>query len=109
MMRKNPQIQRLWQAARFLPMTARFLGTRYRSLFLAYARQNEPAGEAQPVADALAFIDFMSRQERLALLDPERGALRRDERALRRRFRLRRQGGRVEAVEKWKILQWLRI
>ena len=106
-MRLDPGVFRLWRAARFLPLSARFLGTRYRGLFLAYARRNEPAGEARSVADAMAFLDFMSRQERLALLEPERRALRRDARALRRRFWLRRQGGRVEAVEKWKILRWL--
>ena len=61
------------------------------------------------MADALAFAEYLAKQERVGLLAPERTALRRDARALRRRFRLRRVGDEIEAVEKWKILQWLRL
>jgi len=100
---------RLWQAARFLPLSARLLGTRYRPLFLAYARKSQAVGRARHAADAMAFLDFMSRQERLALLQPERRALRRDARMLCRRYWLKRVNGRVRAVEKWKILQWLAL
>lgn len=108
-MRQNPGVVRLWQAARFLPYSVRFLGTRYPALFLAYARDHEPAGEARAAADALAFLDFMSRQNRLALLAPEQSALKRDARVLRRRFKLRREGKSVEAIERWKVLQWLNL
>lgn len=100
-------VERLWKTARYLPQTVRLLGTRYRTLFLAHAQRCTPRGEAGVVADALAFADFLGKQERVGLLAPERAALRRDERALRRRFRLRRDGDSVEAVEKWKILQWI--
>jgi hypothetical protein len=100
-------VERLWQAARFLPQSVRLLGTRYRSLFVAYAQQVTPEGDSPAVADALGFVDFMFRQNRVGLLDPEQRALRRDERALRRRFKLKRRGDSVSAVEKWKILQWL--
>ena len=93
-------VERLWKAARYLPQTVRLLGTRYRTLFLAYAQRCRPRGEAGVVADALAFADYLAKQERVGLLDPERAALRRDERALRRRFRLRRIGTEVEAIEK---------
>ena len=99
--------ERLWKAAQFLPQSVRLLGTRYRALFLAYAPLCRPLGAASPVADALAFLDFMSRQERMGLLDNERAALREDARALRRRFRLRRRREQIEAVEKWKLAQWL--
>lgn len=102
-------VERLWKTARYLPQTVRLLGTRYRTLFLAYAPRAHPRGDAAIVADALAFADYLSKQERVGLLDPERTALRRDERALRRRFRLRRDGDAIEAIEKWKILQWLRL
>lgn len=102
-------VERLWKAARYLPQTVRLLGTRYRTLFLAYAQRVQPRGDAAVVADALAFADYLSKQERVGLLDPERTALRRDERVLRRRFRLRRDGDTIEAIEKWKILQWLRL
>lgn len=102
-------VERLWQTARFLPRSVRLLGTRYRTLFLAYAQDHRPAGDAPAVADALAFVDFMLSQERLALLPPEQAALRGDHRQLRRRFRLRRRDGTVEAVERWKILQWLHL
>lgn len=102
-------VERLWKAARYLPQTVRLLGTRYRTLFLAYALRSTPRGEAGVVADALAFADYLSKQERVGLLAPERTALRRDAKALRRRFRLRRDGDAVEAIEKWKILQWLRL
>lgn len=102
-------VERLWKTARYLPQTVRLLGTRYRTLFLAHAQRCRPRGDAAVVADALAFADYLSRQERVGLLAPERTALRRDERALRRRFRLRRDGEHVEAIEKWKILQWLRL
>lgn len=100
-------VERLWKSAQFLPETVRLLGTRYRSLFLAHAQTCRPRGEAAPVADALAFVDFMKRQERVGLLDNERAALRGDARALSRRFRLRREGAEVEAVEKWKPLRWI--
>lgn len=100
-------LERLWQAARFLPQSVRLLGTRYRSLFVAYAQQFNSEGQARAVADALAFVDFMFKQNRVGLLDPEQKALRMDARALRRRYRLSRQSGSVSAVEKWKILQWL--
>ena len=100
-------VDRLWKTAEFLPQTVRLLGTRYRALFLAHAQLCRPAGEGAPVADALAFIDFMFRQERVGLLENERSALRDDARALRRRFHLRREGETVGVVEKWKLRQWL--
>lgn len=106
---ESARVERLWQAARFLPQSVRFLGTRYRALFLAFAQDLQPEGEAAAVADAIAFIDFMFRQNRMALLKPESRALRDDERALRRRFRLSRDGQTVQAIEKWKVLQWLRL
>ncbi|MEK7232708.1 MAG: hypothetical protein AAB268_02745 [Elusimicrobiota bacterium] len=102
-------VERLWKTARYLPQTVRLLGTRYRTLFLAYAQHCRPRGEAGVVADALAFAHYLAKQERMGLLEPERTALRRDERALRRRYRLRRNGAEVSAIEKWKILQWLRL
>lgn len=102
-------VERLWKTARYLPQTVRLLGTRYRTLFLAHAQRCRPRGEAGVVADALAFADFLSKQERVGLLAPERVALARDARVLRRRFRLRRDGDEIEAIEKWKILQWLRL
>ena len=101
------QIERMWKAAQFLPQTVRLLGTRYRALFLAHAQLCEPSGDAGHVADAIAFADFMMRQERVGLLDNERAACASDARALRRRFRLRRDGPAVTAVEKWKVLQWV--
>ena len=106
-MPRDPKTLRLWQAARFLPLTVRFLGTRYRPLFLAYARLGEAAGKAPPVADAMAFLEFMARQDRLALLRAERRALGADARALRRRFRLEREEGLVSAVEKSRLMRWL--
>lgn len=102
-------VERLWQSARFLPRSVRLLGTRYRALFLAYAQQVSAGGELAPVADALAFIDFMFRQNRVALLAPEIRALRDDDRLLRRRYRLKRSGAAVSASEKWKVLQWLHL
>ncbi len=99
-------VDRLWKSAQFLPLTVRLLGTRYRSLFVAHAQSCRPRGDAAPIADALAFIDFMFRQERVGLLENERSALRRDARALKRRFRLRRDDTTVEASEKWKPLRW---
>ena len=108
-MADSAHVERLWQTARFLPQSVRLLGTRYRALFVAYAAQVSSQGEGAPVADALAFIDFMFRQNRVGLLDPELRALRSDEKALRRRFRLSRDGQTVKAVEKWKILQWLHL
>jgi len=104
---ESARVERLWQAARFLPQSVRFLGTRYRALFLAFAQDHQPEGEATAVADAIAFIDFMFRQNRVGLLAPEQRALRADARVLRRRFRLKRHEGKIRAVEKWKILQWL--
>lgn len=103
----DESVDRLWKTAQFLPETVRLLGTRYRALFLAHARMCQPQGSALAVADALAFVDFMMKQERVGLLDNERTALRADGRALRRRFRLRRRGEAIEAVEKWKPLQWI--
>ena len=100
-------VERLWKSAQFLPQTVRLLGTRYRALFLDYARLCKPIGDGAPIADALAFADWMTRQERVGLLDNERNALRVDARALKRRFRLRRSGESIEAIEKWKPLQWL--
>jgi hypothetical protein len=102
-------VERLWQSARFLPQSVRLLGTRYRALFTAYAQQVQAEGDTAPVADAIAFVDFMFRQNRVALLMPEQRALRNDERALRRRYSLKRSGATVKAVEKWKIRQWLRL
>ena len=104
---ENPQVERLWQAARFLPQSVRLLGTRYRALFLAHAQRCEATGTAAAVADALAFVDFMRSQNRIGLLPPEQTALDKDERRLRRRFRLRREGATITAVERWKIFQWL--
>ena len=103
----SESVGRLWKSAEFLPQTVRLLGTRYRSLFLAHAQMCSPRGDGAAIADALAFVDFMARQERVGLLDNERSALNRDARALQRRFRLRREGGAIEVVEKWKPLQWL--
>ena len=100
-------IDRLRKTAEFLPQTVRLLGTRYRSLFLAHAQICRPRGDGATIADALAFVDFMFRQERVGLLENERSALRGDARALRRRFRLRREADAVEVVEKWKLLQWI--
>lgn len=102
-------VERLWQSARFLPRSVRLLGTRYRTLFLAYAQRNQSGGAAAAVADAMAFVDFMLRQDRIALLPPEQEALRYDKRVLRRRFWLRRREGTVQADEKWRILQWLHL
>lgn len=104
---KNGVALRLWQAARYMPRSVRLLGTRYRALFLAYAEQTQAAGDAPAVADAMAFVDFMFRQDRLGLLGPEKQALRGDQKPLRRRFRLRREGATVTVTEKWKVLQWL--
>lgn len=106
---EQADVERLWQAARYMPQSVRLLGTRYRALFVAYAGQTASSGEARAVADALAFIDFMFRQDRVGLLEPEQRALRSDARALRRRFRLKRGEGGVSAVEKWKVLQWLHL
>ena len=102
-------VERLWQSARFLPQSVRLLGTRYRAMFLAYANQISPTGEKPAVADALAFVDFMFIQNRVALLDPEQRALRNDRRALRRCYRLSRDGQTVKAIEKCKLLQWLHL
>lgn len=107
-MESTPEpVERMWKTAQFLPRSVRLLGTRYRALFLAHAQLCRPSGDAAPVADALAFVDFMLRQERVGLMDNERRALKADERALRRRFRLKRKGEDVSANEKWKILQWV--
>ncbi|OGS00541.1 MAG: hypothetical protein A2V88_05575 [Elusimicrobia bacterium RBG_16_66_12] len=100
-------VERMWKTSQFLPQTVRLLGTRYRALFLAHAQLCRPSGDAGTVADAMAFVDFMFRQERVGLLDNERRALLADKRALRRRFRLKRNGEDVSASEKWKILQWI--
>jgi|CXWL01.1.fsa_nt_gi hypothetical protein len=100
-------VERLWKTARYLPQTVRLLGTRYRTLFLAHAQHCRPQGDAAIVADALAFAEFLSKQERVGLLAPERAALKADARALRRRFRLHRDGDTVSAAERWKILQWI--
>lgn len=100
-------VERLWKSAQFLPQTVRLLGTRYRALFLAHAQMCRPQGDAAPIADALAFVEWMFVQERVGLLENERAALKGDARALSRRFRLRRRGAEVEAVEKWKPLQWV--
>lgn len=105
----GPIVERLWQTAGHLPQSVRLLGTRYRTMFLAYAQDFHAQGDAAQVADALAFVDFMLSQSRVALLGPEQRALRSDASRLRRRFRLKRQGANVSAVEKWKILQWLRL
>lgn len=102
-------VERLWRASQFIPQSVRLLGTRYRPLFLAHARHVEPAGENTAVADALAFIDFMFTQERIALLDPERKALRNDARQLKRKYKLVREGTAISARERWKILQWLSL
>lgn len=106
-MKRDPLVERLWQSARYLPHTVRLLGTRYRAMFTAYGRQYDPVGDDPVLADALAFIVFMFQQNRLGLLDVEQRALREDSRRLRKRYRLRRRGNTVEAVEKWRILQWL--
>lgn len=104
---EKQSVERLWRSARFLPQSVRLLGTRYRGLFLAYARQSSPAGSNLEVADAMAFIDFMFRQNRMGLLAPEQRALRHDQRLLRRRYWLRRKDDSVSVAEKWRILQWL--
>ncbi len=108
-MKDAANVDRLWKTARFLPQSVRLLGTRYRALFLAHAHQVAASGEHAAVADALAFIDFMFQQNRVALLKPEVRALREDARMLRRRYRLARNGGEVRATEKWKVLQWLHL
>jgi len=100
-------VERLWKTARYLPQTVRLLGTRYRTLFMAYAQNWRPEGDAAVVADALAFMDFLGKQERVGLLAPERAALKGDLKRLRRRYRLRREGDSVSATEKWRILQWI--
>ena len=100
-------VERMWKTAQFLPRTVRLLGTRYRALFLAHTQLCRPSGDAAPVADAMAFVDYMLRQERVGLLDNERKALQGDRRALRRRYRLKRKGEDISASEKWKILQWI--
>jgi len=104
---KGESLERLWRSAGFLPRSVRLLGTRYRPLFEAYAQDTSPAGDNAAAADALAFVDFMFRQSRISILEPERRALREDGRRLGRRFRLRREGSRIEAVERWRIWQWL--
>ncbi len=63
-------VERLWKTARYLPQTVRLLGTRYRTLFLAHAQRCRPRGEAGIVADALAFADYLAKQERVGLLAP---------------------------------------
>lgn len=102
-------VERLWRASQYIPRSVRLLGTRYRPLFLAHAKLVEPAGDHAPVADALSFIEFMFRQVRVALLDPERKALRSDARLLKRRFSLRSEGKIITARERWMILQWLNL
>ncbi len=102
-------VERLWKTSRYIPRSVRLLGTRYRSLFAAYAKDWEPAGPDPAVADALAFLDFMFRQNRVALPVTEYKALRSDQRLLRRRFRLRREGKSISVIERWKILQWLHL
>ena len=99
--------QRLWLCARYLPETARLLGTRYRALFLTYAPSTRPEGDAAALADALAFTDFMLHQNRITLLTPELSALRRDARHLRRCYRLLRNGETVTAVPKGMLRRWL--
>lgn len=103
----NEPVDRLWKTAQFLPQSVRLLGTRYRALFLKHAQECRPDGDGAPIADALAFVDFMLKQERVGLLPNERAALRRDARALTRRFRLRRKGETIAVTEKWKPLQWI--
>jgi len=98
---------RLWRCARYLPESARLLGTRYRALFMRYAPGTRPEGEAPAVADALAFADYMLRQNRIALLAPEFAALRRDSRHLRRLYSLLRSGEAVTAVPKGRLRRWL--
>jgi hypothetical protein len=105
--KQEAEVERLWQSARYLPQTVRLLGTRYRALFVAYAQQHPSKGEARAVADAMAFVHWMLRQDRVGLMPLEQKALRGDETRLRRRFRLKRDGASVSAVEKWKITQWL--
>ena len=100
-------LERQWHCAEFLPRSVRLLGTRYRPLFAAYAQDTVPAGKHAAAADALAFVDFMFVQSRISILEPEREALREDGRRLRRRFKLRRAGNAIEAVERWKIWAWL--
>jgi hypothetical protein len=99
--------QRLWVSARYLPETARLLGTRYRALFLSYASSTRPEGDDSAVADSLAFADFMLHQNRIALLATELSALRRDARYLRRRYSLLRQGEVATAIPKGKLRRWL--
>jgi hypothetical protein len=98
---------RLWRSARYLPETARLLGTRYRALFLSYAPSARPEGESAAVADALAFADFLLGQHRIALLASELAALRRDSRHLRRLYRLLRRGDAVSAAPKGRLRRWL--
>ncbi len=98
---------RLWLCARYLPETARLLGSRYRALFLSYAPRTRPEGDAAAVADALAFTDFILGQHRITLLAPELSALRRDARHLRRRYRLLRRGEAVTAAPKSRLRRWL--
>lgn len=107
MISEAAEVDRLWKTSRYLPQSVRLLGTRYRALFLAHARQCRPSGPGGEIADALAFLDFMQRQERLALLAPEQRALSADARPLKRRFRLKREGQTVSATPRWRIFQWL--
>ena len=99
--------RRLWHSARFLPESARMLGTRYRALFLSYAPGARPEGDAAAVADALAFAEFMLAQHRIALLASEFSALRRDAGHLRKLYSLRREGDVVSAVPKGRLRRWL--
>ncbi len=100
-------IWRLVESARYLPRSVRLLGTRYRPLFLAHARQCTVEGDDSAVADAMAFAEFMLKQDRLALMPPEQIALRRDSKILRKHFRLKRDGATLQAVRRWKIMAWL--
>ena len=88
---------------------AAYLGDAPDVSFAAYAEDCSPTGPEPAIADALAFIEFMFRQNRVALAVTEYNALRSDRRMLVRRFRLKREGNSISVVEKWKILQWLHL
>ncbi len=107
MVKTSQEMGRLVECARYLPQSVRLLGTRYRGLFLAYARQCSASAENQAVADAMAFAEFMLGQDRLALMPPERKALRRDVAKLKKSYRLKRKESQVTAVKRWAIFRWL--
>ncbi len=99
--------KRLWRASLFLPESTRLLGTHYRFIFEAHAAESLPAGESPAAADALAFIEFALRQERIALSPRQAAAMRRDARRMGRRFKLSRRDNTVSVRERYRWLRWI--